>query len=367
MAARPVEVREQGGPGDRHAVLAADLGHVPGRELAADRDLHQAALHVAHHRDQRVHLLDGGLAARHRLAGIAVVADRHRGAEADRAGFHRLAHQLLHRADLVLRGGALGQFLAHDVEPQRRVAEQGGDVDRRAALLERVEILREGLERPGVAQAGLERLEAHALDLLERLHDQLAMDRLGRGDAEAAIADHRRGHAMPRRDAEHAIPQDLRVVVRVHIDEARRHDLAGGVDGRGGRPVGLAQGDDLAVLDADVADEARLARAVDDRAARDLQIEGHDVCSHECPFILSIRPLVGQCRSRGCGIPVWQTIHLYPEERSERASRRVATGAVAALSGPLPTTRRCARSAAGEESVKVKMGGSYRGTVEDWT
>ena len=98
MAARPVEVGEQGGPGDRHAVLAADLGHVPGREVAADGDLHQAALQLAHHRDERVHLLDGGLAAGHGLAGIAVVADRHRGAEADGAGVHRLAHQLLHRA-----------------------------------------------------------------------------------------------------------------------------------------------------------------------------------------------------------------------------------------------------------------------------
>ena len=46
MAARAVEVGEQGGPGDRHAVLAADLGHVPGREFAADGDLHQAALHA---------------------------------------------------------------------------------------------------------------------------------------------------------------------------------------------------------------------------------------------------------------------------------------------------------------------------------
>ena len=46
MAARAVEVGEQGGPGDRHAVLAADLGHVAGRELAADGDLHQAALHA---------------------------------------------------------------------------------------------------------------------------------------------------------------------------------------------------------------------------------------------------------------------------------------------------------------------------------
>ena len=50
-----------------------------------------------------------------------------------------------------------------------------------------------------------------------------------------------------------------------------------------GRPVGLAQRDDLAVLDADVADEARLAGAVDDRAARDLEVVGHGDFLWACP------------------------------------------------------------------------------------
>src|SRR5471030_472850 len=98
-----------------------------------------------------------------------------------------------------------------------------------------------------------------------------------RRDAKAAIADHRGGDAMPGRDAEHAIPQDLRVVVGVHVDEAGRDNLARGVDRGCGWPIDLAQGHDLAVLDADVAREARLSGAVDDGAARDLQVEGHGV------------------------------------------------------------------------------------------
>ena len=231
---------------------------------------------LAHDRDQRVHLLDGrpggwAPACRHSRCGSTDTEVPKPMAPASIAS--RISFFIAR--DLVGGGRALGRFLAHDVQAQRRVAEQGRDIDRRAALLQRVEILREGLERPVMPRPASQRVEAHALDLLERLHDQLAMDRLGRRDAEAAIADHRRGDAMPGRDAEHAVPQDLGVVVRVHVDEARRDDLAGGVDGRVGRPVGLAQGHHLAVLDAEVAREAGLARAVDDRAARDLEVVGH--------------------------------------------------------------------------------------------
>jgi hypothetical protein len=163
-------------------------------------------------------------------------------------------------ADLVGGRSALGRFLAHHIEAQRRVAEQGGHVDRRAARLQRVEILREGLEWPGGTEARFKRLQAHALDLFQGLHDHLAMDFPGRGDAEAAIADHRGGDAVPGRDGEHAIPQDLRIVVCVYVDEARRDDLARGVDRLHGRSFGLAERYDLSVLDADIAGKARLAR-----------------------------------------------------------------------------------------------------------
>jgi hypothetical protein len=107
------------------------------------------------------------------------------------------------------------------------------------ARLQRVEILREGLEWPGGTESRFKRLQAHALDLFQGLHDHLAMDFPGRGDAEAAIADHRGGDAVPGRDGEHAIPQDLRIVVCVYVDEARRDDLARGVDRLHGGPSAL--------------------------------------------------------------------------------------------------------------------------------
>ena len=66
----------------------------------------------------------------------------------------------------------------------------------------------------------------------------------------------------------------------VQVDEARRHDQAAGVDGL----VGLAGPDladlgDHAVLDADVAPEARQAAAVDDHAASNHAIESGHVSS----------------------------------------------------------------------------------------
>ena len=97
----------------------------------------------------------------------------------------------------------------------------------------------------------------------------------GRRDAEAAIADHYRGDAMPGRDGEHGIPQHLRVVVRVDVDEARRYDLTAGIDGAKGLVGRMTQRHDLAVLDADVAAVARGTGAVDDLAARDLQVIRH--------------------------------------------------------------------------------------------
>jgi hypothetical protein len=72
--------------------------------------------------------------------------------------------------------------------------------------------------------ARLERGERHALDVLERPEDQLAMRRPRRRDAEAAVADDDRRDAVPRGDREHAVPEDLRVVVRVDVDEAGRDD-----------------------------------------------------------------------------------------------------------------------------------------------
>ena len=178
--------------------------------------------------------------------------------------------------DLVGRGGALGRFLAHDVEPQRRVAEQGGDVDRRAALLQRVEILREGLERPVIAQARLERVEAHALDLLERLHDQLAMDRpwSARRRSRNCRSPSWSRHARARCSACGPTGSGRRSGCARRRSPARRPCRWRRWSSSAG-PSALPSATTLPSLMPRSPDEARLARAVDDRAARDLEVVGH--------------------------------------------------------------------------------------------
>ena len=49
-----------------------------------------------------------------------------------------------------------------------------------------------------------------------------------------------------------AVPVQLGVVVGVRVDETRRHDLAGGIDGLGGWFVHLADGHDAVAPDAHV-------------------------------------------------------------------------------------------------------------------
>ena len=80
---------------------------------------------------------------------------------------------------------------------------------------------------------------------------------------------------MPARAAAQRIPGDLRVHVGVAVDEARRDDQPVGVDGALRVLPDAADLDDAAVLDAEVGAEARLARAVDDGAAADEEIERH--------------------------------------------------------------------------------------------
>ena len=69
--------------------------------------------------------------------------------------------------------------------------------------------------------------------------------------------------------------QDDQPGVGVHVDEAGRDDVAGGVDGAGGLDLGdvAAQDADGLALDGDGAVEAGVAGPVDDHAVGDQQVE----------------------------------------------------------------------------------------------
>ncbi len=220
------------------------------------------------------HLVEGRCTARHGTPCITHVGGRLRGGEADRAGVERLAHDPAHLPHFFFRGFALGRLLAHHVHAHRGVPDERADVDRRSAFVDRVEILGEGLEGPCLTETGAQRVERHPLDALERAQDQIAVLGAGGRDAEAAVPHHHARHAVPGRDREHAIPEDLRVVVGVDVDEARRDDAPAGVEGGGRRALHVAGRGDASVADAEVALGAGGAGAVDERAAANEQIEG---------------------------------------------------------------------------------------------
>ena len=117
-----------------------------------------------------------------------------------------------------------------------------------------------------------ERGAGNVLDAFHQLDQALAVLDLHRREADAAIAHHRRGDAVPARGLQARIPGRLAVIVGVDVDEARRDQQALGVDLLGALARHLADRGDLAVLDRDVGLARAAARAVGHRAAADDQI-----------------------------------------------------------------------------------------------
>ena len=93
-----------------------------------------------------------------------------------------------------------------------------------------------------------------------------------RREADAAIAHHHGGDAVPARRREFAVPGRLAVIVGMDIDEAGRHQRAGRVDLAPARPGPAAGLGDAPAIDRDIAGEGLASRAVDDRAAANDQI-----------------------------------------------------------------------------------------------
>ena len=203
--------------------------------------------------------------------------------EAAQAGVHALVQQALHLLALLRRGRAgLGRLEAHHVGHQRRGRHVLDDVHAQRRALEGVEVLRDRLPVPD--HALLHRLVGDGLGAGHGQHRALTELGLDRREAEAAVAQHQRRHAVPARGRAVGVPADLGVVVGVQVDEAGRHDQAVGVDGAVGRALGPAADlGDAAVLDPQVAPEPGHPRAVDDRAALDVDV----VAGHGSPFGLA--------------------------------------------------------------------------------
>ena len=256
---------------DRPAGLARELPHPAQLELlVVEIAVHaeRAGAGDAERRADAEQLVVVGVARRHELAVRRLVRIGARGGEAERAGAQRLDGELAHLGDVV-RGRRLAAdgAVAHDVDAHRQVRGLRGDVDRTRLALERLHELGKRLPLPG--EPGGQHRIGNLLDALHQVHQRAAMLLLHRREADAAVAEHHRGDAVPARGREQRIPHRLAVVMRVHVDPAGRDQEAVGVDLAPARTQLAADRRDAVAHDGDVARKGRLAGAVDDLSAAD--------------------------------------------------------------------------------------------------
>ena len=203
-----------------------------------------------------------GEGPRHALAVGGRMRDGARGGEAARPGPERLLGERRHQAHILLVRRLVGDAaLAHGVGAERAMRQLGRDIHRARAPVERVQIFGKGLPLPGQPLG-----QRRARNVLHALHhaDQPVMRvRARRGEADAAIAHRHRGDAMPAGGRELAVPDRLAVIMGVDVDEAGRHQRAGGVDLAPGGAGLAADRQNAAVPDRDVAGESGAARAVE--------------------------------------------------------------------------------------------------------
>ena len=150
----------------------------------------------------------------------------------------------------------------------------GPDIHRPVPPPQRIEIFAEAFPAPG--HALVKRGAGNILDPFHQLDQPILTARPHRREADPAIAHDHCGHAMPARWGKLLVPGRLTVIMRVHIDKARRDKQAAGVDHRFARlrrKPGTNFGD-YAALKADIGLDWRTAVAICERSATD-QGAGH--------------------------------------------------------------------------------------------
>ena len=192
-----------------------------------------------------------GIAPGHQVAGQRLVLVGAAGGEADGARLQGLLRQPAHGVDVLGRRLLAGDgALAHDIDPQGVVGELRRDVDGARQPRQRIEVIREALPVPFEAFG-----ERDAGDVLHPLHqiDQRLVMLLANGsEAHAAIAEHDGRGAVPGGRCEDGIPGGLTVIVRVHVDPARRDDAPVGFHLAPARTCLAADLDDAVAVDGDV-------------------------------------------------------------------------------------------------------------------
>jgi hypothetical protein len=149
----------------------------------------------------------------------------------------------------------------------------GGDIDVARLAGQRVQVVAEAFPLP--AQAFVQRRAGDVFHTLHQLHQPLAVVGMHRGEADAAVAHHRGGHAMPAAGLHAGVPAGLAVVVGVDVDEAGCHQLAAGVDLVAAGAGHAAHRGDAAVVHRHIGLAQRAAVAVGEFTAADDEVMAH--------------------------------------------------------------------------------------------
>ena len=243
-------------------------------DLPRERHFDRALVLFPEHIRIRLQFVATGIAAGQRPPAVAEMLVQDRAGKSESACIHGAAEQRLDFRGFISRGGPLHRFFAHDVVPERGQRCEETEVHRRLAPCRGIHEFGESLPVPG--DAFRQHFERNGFDVDEVAHRDLARLGFARRDSHAAIAHHHAGYAVPRRRRHRAVPADLRVVMGMRIDEARRHDAIGCVDGLSGAAADAADLDDLPAVDGNVRVFSRRAGPVDDEAVLDQQVVRHE-------------------------------------------------------------------------------------------
>ena len=128
---------------------------------------------------------------------------------------------------------------------------------------------------PGPGHAGAQARQRHAFDLRQHPRDVVAVFGSARRQPEAAVGHEHAGEAVPDARRRQRVPEQLGVVMGMHVDEAGRHDQPRGVDRLGRAAVHRAQRDDLARGNRDVPGVPGRPASIDQESVLDEQIVLH--------------------------------------------------------------------------------------------
>ncbi len=225
--------------------------------------LQQLSAFASHVRDVHAAECRGHLGQGDQLVGVGEVGRRvdQRRADAQRPLLHRPAHELAH--PLQLLGRRRPVLVADLVDPHRRRAHERGHVRRHAALLQVLEVLAE--RRPGDVVA----------DVVLAL-DHLLLHRLVERPHRPALAEDLQRHALEQVAHAAAVLDQAGGGPAQHVDEARRHRQAAGVDvDAGACRRQIADLDDAVTRERQIGNRGRTAEPVVDGAAADQYVVVH--------------------------------------------------------------------------------------------